>query len=73
MIYLYYCKTSKRLYLFTHPSEMKRVENAATYWTDIESVTADKERGQVVAHKFGDGIVLELPLGRTTLTCQQPV
>lgn len=73
MIYLYYDKVTKRLYLFDDPAHMRDVEHADIYWDNIETVTADKERGQVVAHRFGDGIVYESPIGRTVLTCQQPL
>lgn len=42
------------------------------YWEEIDSVTADKERGQICAHVLGKGIVAEFPIGRTILTCLKP-
>lgn len=42
-------------------------------WTEISAVTADKERGQIVAHSLTSGIIAEFPIGRTVLTCQKPL
>ena len=77
MIYLYFNQEEKRLYLFKKPDDMTSSwpeKTCACFWEDIESVTADKERGQICAHSLKKlGIVAEFPIGRTIPTCQQPL
>lgn len=75
MIYLYFDKTSLTLYAYTHLHNLGKIEASAysAKWTDIETVTQDAERNQILAHgKPGVGIVTEFPKGATVLTCQKP-
>lgn len=67
MIYLYYQKITKRLYVFKSVSDMVSVEHAAFYLDNIEAVTTEHKRGQVTANKFEEGIVFESPINRTVL------
>jgi hypothetical protein len=75
MIYLYFNKEENRLYLFKNArviAEDDKENNCECYWENIETVTGDKERGQVVAHSIREGLVAEFPLNRTVLTCIEP-
>lgn len=75
MIYLYFNRGEKVLYGYdnlmlmgTHTYQIK--------WDNIESVTTDYERGQVVAHEFSDiatSKVIEFPIGLTLLSCKVPI
>lgn len=76
MIYLYFDSQRHKLYAFESLSDMTEnpdnVDHAC--WDNIETVTSDADRGQVMAHgKMGVGIVAEFPLNRSVLTCRKPV
>lgn len=78
MLYLYFDKVNRILYASKHLNHLamsiETMKQKCAYWTDIETVTADKDRGQIIVHSKpgGAGIVAEFPLGRTSLTCQKP-
>jgi len=76
MIYLYFDGGEKKLYLFENASDMTVDPNDVDHacWENIETVTTDRDRGQIVAHgHMGRGIVVEFPLSRSVLTCQKPI
>lgn len=73
MIYLYFDAEDKRLFLcdkgYLGGSGRLAIQ---CRWDNIETVTADHDRKQILAHKIGTGIVAEFPIGSTILTCQLP-
>jgi hypothetical protein len=73
MVYLYFDQLAKVLYAYDEMSHVGKDDRHDIKWDNIETVTADKDRGQICAHKMGTGIVAEFPIGRTMLTCQKPV
>lgn len=71
MIYLYFDVANRTLYASSNLNDLGSVLHDLK-WKDVDSVTADKERGQVVAHRIGTGIIVEFPLSRVVLTCVYP-
>lgn len=76
MIYLYYDKLKKLLYMSEDPiymdADLKVNTKSKLYiMGNVESVTADQDRNQILAHgPMGNGIVAEYPLSRTMLSCE---
>lgn len=74
MIYLYFDRNANTLHLFTTGRNLSSDYKGDAYWTEIETVTADADRGQILAHgRMGIGIVAEFPIHKTVLTCQKPL
>jgi hypothetical protein len=70
MIFLYYDSAAKILYAFDSLDNM----GSSTYscrWDNIDSVTTDYEKKQIVAHELNKGKILEFPIGHTVLACQK--
>jgi hypothetical protein len=77
MIYLYYDKKEKKLYVSAHhddPLNIGPVQTDEIVYDDVETVNADPERGQILVHGgMGEGIIAEYPIQRTVLTCRLPI
>lgn len=72
MIYLYFNRDEKSLHGYNDIISMGK----HTYhikWENIDSVTADHENGQIVAHEMGTGKVIEFPIQATMLSCKEAV
>lgn len=72
MIYLYFDLENRKLYVSEKLTRHLEGEENVLSYDNIDSVSADKERGQICAHTIGKGIVVEFPIGRTSLSCQRP-
>jgi len=72
MVYLYFNREEKILYAYDTLTTMRDDLEQAS-WDNIETVTADHENGQIVAHEMGTGKVIEFPIGLTMLSCKAPI